>query len=460
MNAISPLDGRYAGRVAHLGRFFSEAALVRARCLVELRYLGALESARLVPPFAPEERERIDAALSRCDPDQDLAYFAAWFEAIQTIEARTRHDVKAVEVFLAQELGLTLPGLVHLGLTSEDTNNLAYSLLLGAFVRQEQLPQVRRLMAALADLVNRWRDEPFPTRTHGQPASPSTAGKEMAVFLDRLVRLHRPLAALEFRGKLAGATGTYAAWTVAFPGTDPLAFAERFVTDLGLVPSLVCTQIEDHDTWAEYFQCTARIHTVVLDLDRDLWEYISRGWIRQRAVPGEVGSSTMPHKVNPIRFENSEGNLALANAHLGFLAGRLGTSRMQRDLTDSTVERTIGVALSHGWFALDQTIEGLAAIGLDREACREDLAATPEVLAEAYQAVLRAAGVADAYDRLKQATRGQTVTRETLDATLDGLSVPDPIRERLARLRPDTYTGEASRLCGLVLDRWREEVPS
>ncbi len=458
MNPISPLDGRYAGQVSHLGRYFSEAALARARCRVELRYLLALETADLVPAFGEAERARIADALALCDPDTDLATFEPWFQAIRDIEARTRHDVKAVEVHLGRVLGLAQPGLIHLGLTSEDTNNLAWSLLLDTFVRKEQLPQVRRLMTTLADLVVRWRDQPFPTRTHGQPASPSTAGKEMAVFLDRLLRQHHLLTALRLRGKLAGATGTYAAWAAAFPGADPLAFAERFVEAFGLRPSLVCTQIEDHDTWAEYFQLSVRIHSVVLDLDRDVWEYVSRGWIRQRAVAGEVGSSTMPHKVNPIRFENSEGNLALANEHLGFLAQRLCTSRMQRDLSDSTVERTIGVALAHGWLALEQTIAGLGGIDLDPEACLADLEATPEVLAEAYQAVLRTAGVADAYDRLKAATRGRAVTREALDATLDDLTVPEPIRARLAALRPHTYVGEAGRICDRVLARWREEV--
>jgi adenylosuccinate lyase len=458
MNAISPLDGRYADQLAPLRARFSEAALMRSRCLVELRYLLALEGTGQVETLAPSEQRAVEEAIARCSPGADFEDFSPWFSSIKEIESTVRHDVKSVEIFLAQTLGLSRPELVHLGLTSEDTNNLAYSLLLADFSAREQLPQLRRLMARLAELVERWAGAPFPTRTHGQPASPSTAGKELAVFLDRLLRQYANLSKLRFRGKLAGATGTYAAWMAAFPAHDACAFAERFVSSLGLVPSLVCTQVEDHDAWAEYFHASIRVNSVVIDLDRDLWEYISRGWFRQRPVSGEVGSSTMPHKINPIQFENSEGNLAIANTELSFLAERLCTSRMQRDLSDSTIERNIGAALAHGFLAIEQTLRGLERIDLDAGACLADLSSTPEVLAEAYQVTMRAAGHADAYDRLKRATRGRQVERRDLDETLDGLDLPEGTRERLSSASPSSYTGAASRVCEFVLARYRDEV--
>ena len=437
--AISPLDGRYHERLAGLGRYFSEPALMASRCRVELRYLQALDATGCFGPLSARERGRVEAALAAFGEDD--------YARIKELEARIRHDVKACEYFLVERLQLSQPWLVHLGLTSEDVNNLAYTLLLAAYRQAEQLPLLDRLIDTLRRLALAWADDPFPAHTHGQPASPTTAGKELAVFMTRLARQRDRLRQLCFMGKLNGATGTFAALLAARPDHDWPGFSERFVTDLGLVPNPLTTQIEDHDTWAEYFDITRRVVGIVLDLDVDCWEYISRGYFRQSPRAGEVGSSTMPHKINPIHFENSEGNCVLAQSLLATLAGRLTHSRMQRDLSDSTLERNVGVALGHQHLALLETLAGLERIELDREACLAELEAHPELLAEPFQVILKQAGVADAYERLKTVTRGASVTRDDLLAALAGLTLPDELRQRLASLRVASYVGDAGRLC-------------
>ena len=328
---ISPLDGRYAARLAPLAECFSEFALVRARCEVELRYLLALDETGLFPPLSAVEREAIDETLAGFDD--------AAFERIKGIEETTHHDVKACEVYLRERLGLAHPNQIHFALTSEDINNLAYARLLDRYRSGIHLPQLVRLVRVLRDLAERHAELPFPARTHGQPATPTTAGKEIAVFLARLLRQAEFVCAHRFRGKLGGATGTLAAHCVAFPDFDWSAFSGRFVASLGLEWNPCTTQIEDHDSMAEYFDAAARIDRIVLDLDLDLWQYISQGEVVQRVVETEVGSSAMPHKVNPIRFENSEGNVRIANALFEALCEHLGTSRMQRDLSESTVQR-------------------------------------------------------------------------------------------------------------------------
>jgi len=441
MREISPLDGRYAADVGHLGTYFSEFALMGARCEVELRYAVALDGIGVFPKLDRAERARIEAA--RAFTDEDYA-------RIKEIESRIRHDVKSCELFLREKLNLSHPNRIHFALTSEDVNNLAYALLLSRYRDEEQLPQLRRLVAVLAERVKRWKSTPFPARTHGQPASPTTFGKELAVFLHRLVRQGQQLEALRFRGKLSGATGTYAAGVAARPDVDWLAFAERFVTDLGLEPIACATQIDDGDGLAEYFAITARINGIVLDLDVDLWEYISRGDVAERAAAGEVGSSTMPHKVNPIRFENSEGNLAVSTALLHALSGKLTHSRMQRDLSDSTAKRNVGVALAHAYLALEQTLAGLDRIELDETALRARLDEAPEVLAEAYQTLLRVAGSEDPYEALRRITRGKSVTLAELHAWIDGLSIDGRLKAEMKRLRPSDYTGVAEFLCDRV----------
>ncbi len=449
-DALSPLDGRYGDRLSHLSRWFSERSLMKARCEIEIDWLGALGAAGVFPPLNPQEQAKAEA-LRRDFTSED-------YGRIKAIEETTRHDVKACEIFLREKLALAHPGALHFGLTSEDVNNLAYSKLLDGYRREAQLPLLDRLLTCLTDLAECWKAVPFPTRTHGQKASPSTAGKEVAVFLSRLVRLRRRLASFRFRGKLSGATGNWSAMMVAFPAFDWVAVSRCFVEEHGLEANLVTTQIEDHDTWAEYFNVVRSVNNVLLDLDRDFWLYLCLSLLRAPARTGEVGSSTMPHKVNPIRFENSEGNLSLSNALLGELSNKLCCSRMQRDLSDSTVERNIGVALAHAHLAAEETLEGLARVDLDAEECRRQLEASPELLAEPIQTVLRAAGVEDAYDLLKDLTRGKAVDAATLRVFIDQLAVDDGVKVRLRALDVQGYVGAATRICELAVAEARKEL--
>jgi len=450
MDPISPLDGRYAERLAPLAACFSERALMQARIEVELRYLEALGARGLFPALDAEECRRVQAARA---PLSDVD-----FAAIRAIEARTHHDVKAVELFLRERLALRHPGALHFGLTSEDVNNLAWTSLFLRFRDEHQRPLLGRLILALADLAERWAAVPFPAHTHGQPASPTTAGKELAVFAGRLLRLWRALGAHRFRGKLAGATGTYAAMLAAFPDHDWPGLARELATSFGLDHSPCVTQIEDRDAWATWFDLTRAVNNVVLDLDRDLWEYISRDLLRQRALPGQVGSSTMPHKINPIRFENSEGNLEWANAQLALLSDKLCRSRMQRDLSDSTVQRNVGVAMAHSWLAWSETLGGLGRIELDADRCLAVLESHPELLAESIQTVLRAEGVADPYEILRQATQGRRVTQAELTALVEGLPICTAARARIEVLRVAGMTGLAADLAHEVVRAVRAEV--
>ncbi|MFH1465490.1 MAG: adenylosuccinate lyase [Pseudomonadota bacterium] len=450
MDAICPLDGRYAAALAPLAACFSERALVQARIDVELRYLEALTARGLFPDLSVEERARVAVARGPLSDDD--------FAVVKAIEARTRHDVKAVEIFLRERLALRHPGALHFGLTSEDLNNLAWSSLFLRFRDGHQRPLLGRLILALAGLAERWAFVPFPAHTHGQPASPTTAGKELAVFAWRLLRLWRALGAHRFRGKLAGATGNYAAMLAAFPDHDWPGLARELVTALGLDHAPVVTQIEDHDAWAAWFDLSRAVNNVVLDLDRDLWEYISRDLFRQRAAPGQVGSSTMPHKINPIRFENSEGNLELANAQLGLLSDKLCRSRMQRDLSDSTVQRNVGVAMAHSWLAWSETLGGLARVELDEARCRAALEAHPELLAEPIQTVLRAEGVEDPYEILRQATQGRRVERADLLALIEAQPISEGARARLRGLQITDLCGLAATLALDVVRAVRAEV--
>ena len=443
IHEISPLDGRYRNRLQGVAATFSEMALMNARCQVELRYLVALDETGLFPALCPEERARIDS-LEASFSDDDFA-------RIKAIESEIRHDVKAVELFLREKLEPAHPEMIHFGVTSEDVNNLAYGLLLLRFREEEQLPQLCRLVEALAERVDRWKALPFPARTHGQPASPTTLGKELAVFLSRLLRQARQLEALSFRGKLNGATGNYSAFTAAFPDFDWVSFSSDFVRGLGLEPNPCTTQIEGYDAIAEYFAVVLRIDRILLGLDLDAWEYISRGDLIQRPNASEVGSSTMPHKVNPIRFENSEGNLTIANALLHAISEKLARSRMQRDLSDATVRRNMGVALAHGYLAIDEAIGGLAELDVDRAALEAKLDASPEVLSEAYQTILRAEGFDDPYELLRDVTRGRTVTLADLHAWIDGISVGDAVKRRMKALAPSDYVGLAPAICDSVL---------
>jgi len=436
---ISPLDGRYRDRVGQLGDYFSEFALAEARCAIELCYVEALDETGLFSKLSDEERSRITAAKE--------TFGEADFGRIQEIERAIRHDVKACELYCRERLSLANPNLIHFGLTSADVNTLAYARILTRYRDEAQLPQVRALFERLVELAERWKGVPFPARTHGQPASPTTAGKEMAVFVGRLLRQADRLRAFRFRGKLSGATGTYASFAIAFPEFDWIGFADAFVTGLGFEPNRCTTQIDDGDALAEYFGITARINGIVLDLDRDAWEYVSRGEWVQRAADGEVGTSTMPHKVNPIRFENSEGNLTISNALLHALSEKLTASRMQRDLSDTTVRRNIGVALAHAHLALGETMRGLDEIEVAADVARAHVDAAPAVLTEAIQSVLRAEGADDPYETVRRFARGKAMTLDQLRAFVDGLPVSEEARTRLSALRPSDYVGLAERIC-------------
>ncbi len=443
MDAISPLDGRYGERLAPLAAYFSEPALMGARVRVELQYLEALDTTALFPALTPTERDAMGRA--------GAAFTAEDYQRIKAIERSVHHDVKACELYLRERLPLANPNMIHFGLTSEDVNNLAYSLLLKSFVGEQLAPLLRRLVARLAAMAAAGKAVPFPARTHGQLASPSTAGKEMAVFLARLLRQNERLVGFRFRGKLNGATGNYQALAAAFPGHDWPAFALGFVSRLGLEFNPATTQIEDHDAWGELFYLVRQINTIVLDLDTDLWLYLALGYFEQAADRKAVGSSTMPHKVNPIHFENSEGNIAMANALLAALAEKLGHSRLQRDLSDSTVARNIGVALAHSILAWQETLRGLDEVAVNPARCRAELENNPQLLAEPIQTILRAHGHPDPYTLLKELTRGRTVTAADLRAFIDRLDVPEELRERLRRLEVTAYTGFAERITDDVL---------
>jgi adenylosuccinate lyase len=443
LTALCPLDGRYGTKVAALRDYFSEYGLIRYRVRVELawlRHLAAEPGITELPALSPTAA----AALEQIEAEFDLA--AA--ERIKAIEAITNHDVKAVEYFIKERLA-ELGGFaghsefVHFACTSEDINNLAHGLMLRDALDAVVLPEVRALGTAIAARAREFAAVPMLARTHGQTASPTTVGKELANTVARLRRQLSHIEAVELTGKINGAVGNYNAHYAAYPELDWPDIARRFVTGLGLGWNPYTTQIEPHDCIAELFDAIARLNTVLIDFDRDIWGYISLGYFRQRPVAGEVGSSTMPHKVNPIDFENSEGNLGVANALLGHLAAKLPISRWQRDLTDSTVLRNMGMALGYGLLAYQSTAKGLGKLELDRNALAADLDQAWEVLAEAVQTVMRRHQVPEPYEKLKALTRGQKIDAAALRAFIDTLPLPAEARERLLELVPDRYIGNA-----------------
>lgn len=446
---ISPLDGRYYDRLGDLAEWFCEESLMRHRCIVELAWLEALAGTGRFFKLDATERAAICQAME--------SFNEADYQSIKRIEARTAHDVMACVEHLRERFPARAEW-IHFALTSEDINNLAYSLMFRGYAEKLQLPLLDEVIGKLVELAEGWQDVPFPAKTHGQPASPSTAGKELAVFISRLLRQRRQLRAFRFRGKLGGAVGNWSAMVAADPDVDWIAVAKAFVESLGLEFNGVTTQIEDHDAWSEWFSITRRINTILLDLDTDAWEYISRGFFVQRKKDGEVGSSTMPHKINPIRFENSEGNLVLANSLLSTLSERLCRSRMQRDLSDSTVIRNVGVALAHSHLAWRETLGGLDRIDLDAAFCRAELEREPQLLAEPYQTVLRLAGSKDAYEQLKALTRGRAVTLADFHRLLDESALEESLKARLRALDVPGYVGLAGRICRETLDTARKEL--
>ncbi|OGA08641.1 MAG: adenylosuccinate lyase [Betaproteobacteria bacterium RIFCSPHIGHO2_12_FULL_69_13] len=444
--ALSPLDGRYARLVDPLREYFSEQALIRYRVRIEIAWLRALAAEpaiRELKPFSRATETAFDRLLGGFS-ERDA-------EHIKNIEARTSHDVKAIEYWLKGRLARNreVQGsleFIHFALTSEDVTNVAYALMLADSRARAMLPALDRVVAALRGLARRHAGLPMLSRTHGQPASPTTLGKEMANFAHRLERARRSIAAVAILGKMNGAVGNYNAHLAAYPGLDWERLCRRIVERLGLEFNPYTTQIEPHDSYAELFDAYARANSVLLDLDRDLWGYVSLGYFRQKAKKGEVGSSTMPHKVNPIDFENSEGNVGVANALLRHLAEKLPVSRWQRDLSDSTALRNAGAALGHALLAWSACAKGLAGLEADRARLAADLEANWEVLAEAVQQVMRRHGVADAYEKLKALTRGKRLDRGRLAAFIRKQPIPAAEKKRLLALSPARYTGLAAEL--------------
>ncbi len=443
--SLSPLDGRYQKKTEALAPFFSEAALMKYRITVEVEYLIALSKEAKIPELREFSKNEILSLQNLY-----LTFSAKDAEKIKSIEAKTNHDVKAVEYWIKEKLQKTslakFTEFVHFGCTSEDINNLAYAMMLKDSLAQVVLPKMSEVQKDLVRKAKAWRSIPMLARTHGQPATPTTLGKEFFVFAKRLERQISILKKQEFLGKFSGATGTFAAHATAYPEVDWIRFATKFIRSLKLTPNLVTTQIEPHDFQAEIYHAMARFNTICTDLARDIWLYISRNCFSQETKEGEVGSSTMPHKVNPIDFENAEGNFGIANALLSHLAGVLPISRLQRDLTDSTVQRNIGSAFGYALLAFESLLKGLGKLVVNRGVLKAELESNPEVLAEAFQTVMRRYGVEEPYEKLKTLTRGKKVTRKDLNAFIDSLKLPAGEKARLKKLTPSTYTGLASKL--------------
>ena len=449
LTALSPLDGRYASKCDALRPFLSEFGLIAARVEGEVRWLQSLAAHAEISEIAAFDTATT-AALDAIVSD----FSEADAERIKTIERTTNHDVKAVEYYIKEQLESNaelhaISEFVHFACTSEDINNLSYSLML-ADARNVMLPVMDKVILALRQLAHSLAQQPMLSRTHGQSASPTTVGKELANVVARLERQREQFSAVSLLGKINGAVGNYNAHLSAYPEIDWPAFAQQFVESLGLTFNPYTTQIEPHDCIAEYFHALMRFNTILLDFDRDVWGYISLGYFKQRTVAGEIGSSTMPHKVNPIDFENSEGNLGLGNAIMDHLAAKLPVSRWQRDLTDSTVLRNVGVGLAHSLIAYEASLKGISKLEVNPAQLDADLDAAWEVLAEPIQTVMRRYAIEKPYEKLKELTRGKTITREALEVFVDSLAIPDDAKPRLKAMTPASYTGNAADQAGNV----------
>jgi adenylosuccinate lyase len=447
LTALSPLDGRYHNRVAALRDTFSELALIRLRVRIEVEWLKTLAAEPAineVPPFSPLTLAQLDEAAAKISEADG--------ESVKSAEARINHDVKAVEYFLREKFAgnrevMKVAEFFHFACTSEDINNLAHALMLKRARDQVLLPALDHIIEKLAGLANDLAGYAMLARTHGQPASPTTLGKELVIVAHRLLQARERVAAVKLTGKFNGAVGNYSAHIAAYPGVDWEKIARGMVERLGLEFNPYTTQIEPHDTVAELFDAVARANTILIDLDRDVWGYVALGYFRQKVKQGEVGSSTMPHKVNPIDFENSEGNLGVANALLRHMSEKLPVSRWQRDLTDSTVLRNMGVALGHALLGYDSCLKGLSQLDADRGRMAADLDGSWEVLAEPIQTVMRRYGITGGYEKLKELTRGKEgITRNALHAFIMGLAIPEADKQRLLALTPATYIGKAAEL--------------
>jgi adenylosuccinate lyase len=445
LTAISPIDGRYANKVENLRPIFSEYGLIRFRVQVEVRWLQALAKHPLITevhPFSESATRLLNSIVSNFS-ETDA-------QRVKDIEKTTNHDVKAIEYLLKEKIASCaeleqVNEFIHFACTSEDINNLSYALMLKEG-REIIVAQISDCINALKKLVIETAGQPMLSRTHGQSATPTTTGKEFANVVARMQRQKDQLQAVALLGKINGAVGNYNAHCIAYPDVDWAEFAQNFVESLGLQWNPYTIQIEPHDYIAEFFHALSRFNTILLDFDRDIWGYISLGYFKQKTIAGEIGSSTMPHKVNPIDFENSEGNLGIANALFAFLAEKLPVSRWQRDLTDSTVLRNIGVGIAHTSIAIQASLKGISKLQINPEAIEADLDANWEVLAEPIQTVMRRYGIEQPYEKLKVLTRGQRITSEQMQAFIEKLEIPAKAKASLLDLTPHNYTGYAEKL--------------
>ncbi|PSV48498.1 adenylosuccinate lyase [Photobacterium indicum] len=446
LTAVSPVDGRYGSKTSVLRSIFSEFGLLKYRTIVEIRWLqklAATDAIVEVPAFSDEANQFLDRVAAEFSEEDALR--------IKAIERTTNHDVKAVEYFLKEKVA-ELPELhavnefIHFACTSEDINNLSHALMLTEAREKVMLPEVRNVIDSIKTLANEYREIPLLSRTHGQPASPSTMGKEMANVAYRMERQFKQIESVEILGKINGAVGNYNAHVIAYPEVDWHQYSEEFVTSLGITWNPYTTQIEPHDYIAELFDGFARFNTILLDFDRDVWGYIALGHFKQRTIAGEIGSSTMPHKVNPIDFENSEGNLGLANAIFSHLAQKLPVSRWQRDLTDSTVLRNLGVGCGYAIIAYTSTLKGISKLEVNQAALEAELDKNWEVLAEPVQTVMRRYAIEKPYEKLKELTRGKRVDGEGMRNFIDSLELPEHEKTRLKEMTPANYIGDAVKL--------------
>jgi adenylosuccinate lyase len=444
LTAVSPIDGRYASKTEDLRPIFSEFGLIHHRVLVEIRWLQHLAASPAigeVPAFSEHANKILDGLVDNFSEDDA--------QRVKNIERTTNHDVKAIEYFIKEKIAGNaeldaVSEFVHFACTSEDINNLAYALMLREGRNQIILPLLDEIIDAVRQMAHEYAAIPMLSHTHGQPASPTTVGKEMANVAYRLQRQREQVADVNLLGKINGAVGNYNAHLAAYPDVDWAGMAKTFVESLGLTWNPYTIQIEPHDYIAELFDALARYNTVLLDFDRDIWTYISMGFFKQKTVAGEVGSSTMPHKVNPIDFENSEGNLGLANAIFAHLAQKLPISRMQRDLTDSTVLRNLGVGLAHSVIAYQSSLRGISKLEVDQTRLAAILDDNWEVLAEPIQTVMRRYGIEKPYEKLKELTRGQRVNAEAMQTFIENLDIPEAEKQRLIKMTPATYIGNAT----------------
>lgn len=444
LTAVSPIDGRYGDKVSALRTIFSEFGLLKFRVTVEVRWLQKLADCaeiKEVPVFSQEANDFLNSLVDNFSETDALR--------IKAIERTTNHDVKAVEYFLKEKVAAiaelhAVSEFIHFACTSEDINNLSHALMLSTARQDVITPAWRNIIDSVKNLAGQYRDIPLLSRTHGQPATPTTVGKELANVAYRMERQYKQLAQVEILGKINGAVGNYNAHIVAYPEVNWHQFSDSFVTSLGITWNPYTTQIEPHDYIAELFDCIARFNTILLDFDRDIWGYIALNHFKQKTIAGEIGSSTMPHKVNPIDFENSEGNLGLSNAILGHLATKLPVSRWQRDLTDSTVLRNLGVGLGYALIAYQSTMKGVSKLEVNEGNLRNELDHNWEVLAEPIQTVMRRYGIEKPYEKLKELTRGKRVTAEDMQVFIDGLELPEAEKARLKTMTPANYIGYAA----------------